>query len=93
VLYTVEIRSICSKLGLPLAAMRTWFDRRGVEPVSFRYSTGGAGITFRIDFESETEAKALAAAFGGRLVGTSNDAGMPLWRTQPELAAEAQLSQ
>jgi hypothetical protein len=89
-LYIVEIRSIGGEIGSPLAAMRAWFDRHGFEPVSLRYSTGGAGITFRVDFYVEDQAVALARRFSGRLLGTANNAGTPLWQTQPEVAAEAQ---
>jgi hypothetical protein len=90
VLYTVEIRSIGGESGSPLAAMRAWFDRNGFEPVSLRYSTGGAGITFRVDFNDEGQAIALAETFGGRLLGTANRAGRPLWQTQPDNPIEAQ---
>ena len=85
-LYTVEIRSIGGVRGSPLAAMRAWLDEHGVEPASFRYSTGGAGITFRVDFTAEDLARELAAQFGGRLLGTASSAGVPLWQTQPEVA-------
>lgn len=76
-LYTVEIRLMNGKLGEPLAAMRTWLDQQGFEPSSFRYSTGGTGITFRVDFKIESEAVALAETFNGQILQAVAGVGAP----------------
>ena len=57
-----------------MAQMRTWFDRRRIEPQGFRHSTHRLKITFRVGFSIETEATAFAQAFGGRLIGSLIDA-------------------
>ena len=68
-LYTVEIRLIGGEFIASMAQMRTWLDHQRIEPDAFRHSSGGAGVTFRVDFKVEAEADAFARAFGGRLIG------------------------
>jgi len=68
-LYTVEVRLIGGEFIAFMAQMRTWLDHQRIEPEAFRHSSGGAGITFRVDFKAETEADSFARAFGGRLIG------------------------
>ena len=85
--FTVEVRLIGGDLITSMRHMRTWLDRQRVEPEAFRHSSGGAGITFRVDFNLECEAVAFARGFGGRLIGlpiaTHREA--PLW---PSRASE-----
>lgn len=68
-LYTVEVRLIGSEIAASMTQMRTWLDHNRFEPDGFRQSSGGAGITFRIDFKVEQEALAFADAFAGRMIG------------------------
>src|SRR5260221_14794226 len=68
-LYTVEVRLIGGEFIGFMTQMRTWLDHRRIEPDAFRHSSGGAGVTFRVDFKVETEADAFASAFGGRVIG------------------------
>ena len=68
-LYTVEVRLIGGDLITSMSHMRTWLDHQRVMPAAFRHSSGGAGITFRVDFKLEQEAFAFARAFGGRVIG------------------------
>lgn len=68
-LYSVEVRVIGSQIGASMTQMRTWLDHNRSEPDGFRQSSGGAGITFRVDFKAEREALAFAEAFDGRVVG------------------------
>ena len=68
-LYTVEVRLIGGEFIGFMTQMRTWLDHQRIEPDAFRHSSGGAGITFRVDFKIETEADSFARAFGGRLIG------------------------
>jgi hypothetical protein len=68
-LYTVEVRLIGGDLITSMSHMRTWLDHRRLEPDAFRHSSGGAGITFRVDFKLEEQALAFARSFGGRLIG------------------------
>jgi len=80
-LYTVEVRLIGADLVTSMAQMRTWLDHLRFEPDAFRHSVGGAGVTFRVDFKTETEAKEFAKAFGGRVVGlpASSPAPAAFW--------------
>jgi hypothetical protein len=50
-----------------MTRMRTWLDHNRVEPDSFRHFAGRSGVVFRAEFKLETEAKAFAEAFDGRL--------------------------
>lgn len=68
-MFTVEVRLIGGDLRTSMTHMRTWLDHQRVEPDAFRHSSGGAGITFRVDFKIENDAVAFARAFGGRLIG------------------------
>src|SRR5260221_3968902 len=70
-LYTVEVRLIGGEFIGFMTQMRTWLDHRRIEPDAFRHSSGGAGVTFRVDFKVETEADAFASAFGGPLIWLS----------------------
>jgi hypothetical protein len=67
--FPVEVRLIGGDLLTSMRYMRNWLGHRRVEPDAFRHSSGGAGITFRVDFNLEHDALAFARAFGGRLVG------------------------
>ena len=82
-LYTVEVRLIGSDLLTSMSQMRTWLDHNRCEPDAFRYSIGGAGITFRVDFKSESEADAFSRAFLGRVVGLPEPAA---WRADLPVA-------
>ena len=83
-LYTVEVRLIGGDLITAMSHMRTWLDHRRVQPDAFRHSSGGAGITFRVDFKLEEEALAFARSFGGRLVGLPAANHRPaLWSSGP----------
>lgn len=68
-LYTVEVRVFGGDLMASMTQMRTWLDHRRIEPDAFRHSSGGAGVTFRVDFKMEAEATEFARSFGGRLIG------------------------
>ena len=72
-LYTVEVRLIGGDFIASMAQMRTWLDHRRIEPDAFRQSSGGAGVTFRVDFRIKAEAADFAKAFAGRLIG------LPTW--------------
>lgn len=81
-LYTVEIRLIGGDFIASMAQMRSWLDHQRIEPDAFRHSSGGAGVTFRVDFKVEAEAGAFARAFGGRLIGlppAPSSSSNPLW--------------
>jgi hypothetical protein len=66
--YLVEVFRIGRNLAEPMAEMRAWFDRTGIEPALFDHCTGGAGIAFRLAFRSEGSAAAFAGAFDGRML-------------------------
>lgn len=97
-LYTVEVRLIGGDFIASMAQMRTWLDHQRIEPDAFRHSSGGAGVTFRVDFKMEAEAASFARAFGGRLIGLPmpNSGEALLWPStaaEPAAAASAALSQ
>ena len=93
--FTVEVRLIGSDLMTSMNHMRTWLDHQRVEPEAFRHSSGGAGITFRVDFKLESTAIAFAHALGGRLIGlpTAACGEASLWpsRAAPEESAVARM--
>ena len=80
-LHRVEIRRIGSDLASPMGEMRSWLDRHHVQALLFEHAAGGAGITFRIWFDAEAQAKAFADAFSGRLSQGTNPGGAALWDT------------
>jgi len=69
--FRVEIR-VAHEDGLSrrMADMREWLDHRRSEPVGFRNSPVPGGTAFRVEFKSESEAIAFAAAFAGEIEGT-----------------------
>ena len=77
--YLVEVRRIGCNLAEPMAEMRAWLDRTGIEPALFDHSVGGAGIAFRLTFRSEGSAAAFAEAFNGRML-SGDPRGAPLWQ-------------
>lgn len=50
-----------------MSAIREWLDAQRIEPDAFRYSSSDAGVTFRLEFKHEIEARACADAFGGEI--------------------------
>ena len=82
--FTVEVRLIGGDLLTSMTHMRTWLDHQRVEPDAFRHSSGGAGITFRVDFKFERDAVSFARAFGGRLIGLpiATEREAPLWSSR-----------
>jgi hypothetical protein len=78
-LYILEIRCIGDDLASAMQQMRRWLDHHRIEAAAFDHSSGGPGITFRIFFSAETEARMFAQAFGGRLNDGANPGGAPLW--------------
>jgi len=53
-------------LAHELSQMRTWLDHMKFQAIGFR-QVSGANI-YRVDFESEQEARAFAQAFAGQLL-------------------------
>jgi hypothetical protein len=89
--FTVEVRLIGGDLITSMTHMRTWLDHQRVKPDTFRHSSGGAGITFRVDFKCESDAVSFTRAFGGRLIGLpiAMQREAPLWPSRlPQDQAE-----
>ena len=63
--HVVEIRHFGADLAAARAELQDWLSKHAIRPVSFEHSTGGPGITFRLQFAAESEAEQLAAAFHG----------------------------
>lgn len=56
-----------------MAAIRTWLDRKRVQPSVFRLSMiPGGGTIFRLEFDGGSEAEAFAQAFEGRVIGVAD---------------------
>ena len=66
-LFIVEVLLV-GEFGSAMSQMRTWLDHMRYNPGSFRCVTAGTGTIFRVDFDVESEARAFAQAFGGRLL-------------------------
>jgi hypothetical protein len=49
------------------AAMRSWLDAQQIEPLLFYPVETEAGQSFRLEFGSEADATAFAAAFDGKV--------------------------
>jgi len=66
-LHIVELRHIGHDLSASADELRNWLDAHGIQPIEFQHSVGGPGITFRIRFLEESEARAFAETFHGWL--------------------------
>jgi hypothetical protein len=69
-LYIVEI-PIDGDLTERMSQMRTWLDHLRCQPGAFRSSSSGGRPFFRVEFMVESEARAFAQAFGGRVLGAA----------------------
>lgn len=72
--YTVEVRLIGDDLRTFMSQMRTWLDHQRFEPDGFRCSRGSPVTACRLEFKAQEEAAAFAKAFGGRVLGSLDDA-------------------
>jgi hypothetical protein len=68
-LYVVEVAIDDGTLSYQLSQMRTWLDHMRFEAIGFR-QIPGANI-WRVDFKSESEARAFAQAFAGQILNRS----------------------
>jgi hypothetical protein len=67
--HVVEIHREGDVLAGPMAEIRDWLDAHHITPKLFRMSIPGSGVVFRLEFHTEVEARAFAAAFGVRVTG------------------------
>ena len=74
-LSTAAVRLVGIDLSTALCDMRTWLDHNRSEPEGFRHFAGGGAVQFLVDFKSESEARAFAQAFGGRVGGAPLETG------------------
>ena len=51
-----------------MGEIREWLDAHRFEPDAFRCSTDLEGVTFRLEFSRESEAKTCGEGLGGRFV-------------------------
>jgi hypothetical protein len=51
-----------------MAKIRTWLDRKRIQPSVFRLSLVLGATIFRLEFKAATEAEAFARAFGGQVI-------------------------
>lgn len=66
-LYVVEIRRDRENLSMLMSAIREWLDAQRFEPDAFRCDQDGLTIVCQVEFKFESEARACADAFRGRL--------------------------
>jgi hypothetical protein len=64
-LHTVEVRFSEDNFRYLLLQVRGWLNSENVWPSTFRYWLSEPASVLRVNFESEEEARAFAAAFGG----------------------------
>jgi hypothetical protein len=67
--HVVVVPVAAGDLSDRMTTMRIWLDHQKFEPDAFRYTPDADGVVFRVELKSETEAKAFAQAFGGRVIG------------------------
>ena len=66
-MHIVELQHSAAVAAKIVAAIRKWLDSGNAQP-TIRYSLLGAATVLRVDFESESEARAFAQAFGGTVL-------------------------
>lgn len=66
-LYMVEIRRDREHLAQVMSAIREWLDAQKFEPDAFRCDQDGKTILCGLEFKFESEARACAEAFHGRV--------------------------
>jgi hypothetical protein len=69
-LFIVEI-TVEGNLGQQMNNMRTWLDHQQYGAISFRRASVGNPAVWRVDFETESEAREFAQAFFGRLLNAA----------------------
>ena len=67
VLHTVEIRRPRADLMKTMTTIREWLDDQRFEPDTFRSIIKGEAVVFLLDFKVESESKACAEKFHGRV--------------------------
>jgi hypothetical protein len=67
-LYVVEIQRDRELFAMAMSAIREWLDAQRFEPEIFRCDSTEALVTFRLEFNQESEAAACADAFGGQRI-------------------------
>lgn len=77
--HIVEVRHIGHDLHAAAGELRGWLDRHGILPVEFEHSIGGPGITFRIGFVEEEDARTFAETFHGWLNDGVQPPGAARW--------------
>lgn len=68
-MYTVEIRCDGDGLVEPMEEIRTWLDRKRIQPSLFRLSLVSGATIFRVEFNAARDADAFAQAFAGQVIG------------------------
>ena len=69
-LFIVEI-TVDGNLGEQMSNMRTWLDHKHYGAISFRRASTRNPAVWRVDFETESEAREFAQAFSGRLLNAA----------------------
>ena len=76
-MFFVDLRLPPRDLAAPMAEMRIWLDRRGIETAKFRVE----GAMTRLGFSDRRHAEAFAARFAGLITPdpliSENEAGRP----------------
>lgn len=69
-MHVVKLHREGDALAGPMAEIRDWLDARHIAPKLFSMSIAGSGVVFRLEFHTEVEARAFAAAFGSRALNS-----------------------
>jgi hypothetical protein len=69
VLYTVQVSLDGDRVAASVAEIWRWLDREHIKPPVFRYRMTAADIALRLDFELLRDAAEFAEAFGGAVLG------------------------
>jgi len=68
-MYIVEIRRHGDGLAEPMEEIRTWLDRKRIQPSLFRLSLVSGATIIRVEFNAARDAEAFAHAFAGQVIG------------------------
>ena len=75
--HIVVVSAAEGDLSTGMTDMRTWLDHHKFELDGFRYTPDAEEVVFRLELKFESEAKAFAQAFGGRVIGEPEAQIMP----------------
>jgi hypothetical protein len=67
--HIVVVSAAQGDLSARMTDRRTWLATLSLSLTVFRYTPDAEGVVFRLNLKFDSEAKAFAQAFGGRVIG------------------------